>query len=162
MSATQETFRGEALGEAIRTGDRAVIEASLSPDVVLHSPILSTPFEGRDAVTELLAVVSDVLEGLRYEHKMSDGDADVLVAASRVRGVDLESVALYRYDDAGLVREITIFFRPFRATAAFSAVASSPLATSRPRAGLLRAAAPSLRAMAAMVDALSRRTLRLG
>lgn len=136
------------------------MEAALSPDVVLHSPVLSTPFVGREAVSNLLIVVSETLEDLHDRHKMSDGEADVLIVSSRVRGVDLETVALSRYDDAGLVREITIFFRPLRAAMAFVAAASPLLATSRGRARLLRATSPSLRAMAAMVDAVTRRTLR--
>ena len=51
MSATESPeLRSVALRDAMRSrADAAAIAPLLAPDVVLNSPILSTPFEGRDA-----------------------------------------------------------------------------------------------------------------
>jgi hypothetical protein len=63
-----------------------------------------------------------------------------------VNGEPLEGVDLVRYDDAGLVKEVTVFMRPLRGIAAFADATGPKLADSAGKRVLLRVAAapPSL------------------
>ena len=154
-------FRSAPMREAMEAHDNAAVENLLAEDVVLHSPMLSAPFEGRPAVAPLLAVVRDGIEDFRITHQLSDGTDEILVFGGRIRGEELEASILLRFDDNGLVRDFTAFFRPLRALAEFAAVAGAPLAKSRPRGAFLRAMSPLLGLMAAQTDWISRRNLRM-
>ena len=163
MSATESPeLRSVALRDAMRSrADATAIAPLLAPDVVLHSPILETPFEGRDVVANLLSVVNDVVDDMRYTHQMTDGQAEALMFRDRIRGEDLQGTLLVEFDDDGLIRTIDVFFRPLRAMAAFMSVASAPLALSPGRGRALRALSSVLPAVAAGVDGVARRNLRL-
>src|SRR5256885_12575182 len=145
----------------VRRDDAAALAGILAPDVVLHSPILATPFEGRDAVADLLSVVNDAVEGMQYTNEMTDGRADALMFRDRVGGEDLQGTLLIAFDDDGLVRSIDVFFRPLRAIAAFMSATGPRLAKSPARARLVRLLSPVFPATVAGVDASARRNLRL-
>jgi hypothetical protein len=163
MSAVQTPeLRSVGLRDAMRSGaDAAAIAPLLAPDVVLHSPILASPFEGREVVASLLSVVNGIVDDMRYTHQMTDGSAEVLVFRDRIRGEELHGVLVIELDDAGLIRTIDVFFRPFRAMARFMSVASQPLALTPGRGRALRVLSAPLPALARGVDATSRRNLRL-
>ena len=85
--------------------------AVLRPDVVFRSPAVYKPYQGREAALGVLRLVVEVFEDFRYTGQLRAGDEEVLVLGpgrrSRARGVDL-----VRYDDAGLVSELTVMVRP--------------------------------------------------
>ena len=112
----------EAMGEAV------------TPDVVLNSPILSKPFQGRAAVIELLEVVVDTLEDLRYTADLDDGDTRIIVFRSRIAGkVEAESIDILRLAEDGRIREFTIMFRPLVATTTLAAELGKRLGRRRAR-----------------------------
>jgi hypothetical protein len=71
------------------------------------------PYEGRDAVMRVLEHVIDVLEAFRYTEELTGTGSLVLVFKARSGDRDVEGVDLLHLDDAGLVRELTVFIRPF-------------------------------------------------
>jgi hypothetical protein len=154
-------MRSAAFRQAWEAHDSTAMEAALAPDVVLHSPILSAPFEGRDAVSELMAVVQEVVEDSRYTHHFTDGDADVLIARGRIGKQELQDVVLLQFGEDGLIRDITVFFRPMAALAAFASAAGPRLAKTPARARLLRAGSSVLPAVVAMTDSVALRNVRL-
>jgi hypothetical protein len=155
-------LRSDGLQKAmLGRADAAAIAPLLAEDVVLHSPILAAPFEGREVVANLLSVVNGIVDDMRYTHRMTDGSAEVLVALERIRGVELQSTLVIEFDDHGLARAIDVFFRPFHAMATFMAVASAQLALTPGRGRLLRALSAPLPTLARSVDAAARRNLRL-
>jgi hypothetical protein len=103
---------------AFEARDHAAVVDALAPDVVLRSPIFDVPFEGRERAAELFAVLLEVLEDLHYEAEIP-GDPHVINLRTSVKGKPLEIVDLLRFDEAGKVREITVFMRPFPGIAAF-------------------------------------------
>jgi hypothetical protein len=162
MAATGEELRSSELRDAMLRGDDpAALSPILAPSVVLHSPILSTPFEGRDAVAHLLSTVNGVVEDIRYTHQMTDGAKEALMFDSRIRGQELQATLLIEFDDEGLISDIDVFFRPLRAIAAFASAVGPLLAKSPGGARLMRVLSPMLPAMAASADFTSRRTIRL-
>ncbi len=154
-------MRSAAFRHAWEAQDSAAMEAALTPNVVLHSPILSTPFEGRDAVSELMAVVQEVVQDSHYTHQLADDEADVLIARGRIGTQELQNVVLLQFGQDGLIRDITVFFRPMAASAAFASAAGPRLAKSPARARLLRAGSPLLPAVVAVTDRVALRNVRL-
>jgi ketosteroid isomerase-like protein len=107
--------------------DLDALAAILCDDVVLHSPVLHRPTEGRLAVGVLLSHVVEVLEPLRYTGAYDDGaDGVVLRFAARVtaddgRELDVEGVDVFALDADGRVRELTVLLRPLSAVQAVGA-----------------------------------------
>jgi hypothetical protein len=152
------------LRAAMEARDESAVKAALAPDVILHSPILDTPFRGRDEVGDLLGVVLQVIGPLTYLADVP-GDPHVLFFRTDVDGVELEGVDVLRFDQQGLVREITVLLRPFPGVAAFLKATGPKLARRRKgavQAAATRAATPPLSALMRLATAVTPRLLGLG
>jgi SnoaL-like protein len=126
--------------------DPAAVRAAFAPDVVLHSPIITTPFRGQDEVGDLFEVILEVLGPITYlsEHP---GDPHVLNFRTDINGVEVEGVDILHLDGNGLVKEITVLLRPFPGVAAFLKATGPKLARKRggaAKAGLISVATPPL------------------
>ena len=142
---------------AFEARDHAAVVEALSPDVVLWSPIFEVPFTGIDEVSDLFAVLLDALWPLTYLDEIP-GDPHVLHFTGEIRGQQLEGLDLLRFDEQGRIKEITVFFRPFPAVAAFLSDTGPKLAEKR---GGSRSAA-FLKVAGAPLSALMRTTAATG
>lgn len=145
------------LRAAMEAGDRDAVAASLAPDVVLWSPIFDKPFTGIDEARDLFGVLIDVLTPVEYLDEIP-GDPYILHFRAEIDGTELEGIDLLRFDDQGLVKEITVLFRPFKGVAAFMSATGPKLG--RVRGGSGRAAL--LRVATAPLTFLMRRTAASG
>jgi hypothetical protein len=157
-SAAPTPFRS-----AMEARDEAAVRATLAPDVILHSPVLDTPFRGREEVGDLLGVVLGVLGPLT---NLADcpGDPHILFFRTDVDGVELEGVDVLHFDDEGLIREITVLLRPFPGVAAFLRATGPKLARRRKgavQAAATRAATPPLSGLMRLAAAVTPRLLGL-
>src|SRR5437588_7970142 len=114
--------------------DREAIDAALTDDVTLRSPIISTPFEGRAEVMHVLGVVRDCFDELRLVDELNAGDTVVLGFHARIGRQQLRGVDVLRLDDRGRVRELSIHVRPLAGLTQLSAAIAGSL--SRPRGRL--------------------------
>lgn len=105
-----------------RTAFRRAIEAQsldalmsvFREDAVLHSPITFQPFEGKAAVRRLLAIILEVFQEFRYTDELdtADGMTKILVFRTKVKNRDIEGIDMIRFDEAGMVRDLTVMVRP--------------------------------------------------
>ena len=88
--------------------------ACFREDAVLHSPITFQPFEGRPAIRRLLGIILEVFQDFRYTDELDDeqGRTRVLVFRARVGKREVEGIDLLRFDDAGMVSDLTVMVRP--------------------------------------------------
>jgi hypothetical protein len=103
---------------AVEARDLQAAVAALAPDVVLHSPVVFKPFEGRDAVGAVLRAVFEVFEDFRYTDELEGPDVHGLVFRTRVGDRDAEGIDLLRHDDQGLISDFTVMIRPLSAALA--------------------------------------------
>jgi hypothetical protein len=137
--------------------DPVAVRAAFAPDVKLSSPILDVPFRGREEVGDLFDVVMSVLGPIEYLAEIP-GDPHVLFFSTDIGGVGLQGVDILRLDESGLVREITVFLRPFPGVAAFLRATGAKLARRRKgpaQAALAAAATPPLSGMMKLSAAVS-------
>jgi hypothetical protein len=87
---------------------------------VFRSPIVFKPYEGREAVAKILEAVVQVFEDFRYVERFDRGDAAALIFEARVGERDLDGLDLLSFDEAGLVRELTVMVRPLSAATALA------------------------------------------
>jgi ketosteroid isomerase-like protein len=120
--------------EALFARDFAAMGEAVTPDVVLNSPILTTPFQGREAVIELFVAVLDTLEDIQYTADLTNGDTRIMVFRSRIAGkVEAESIDIMRLAEDGRIREFTIMFRPLVATTTLASELGKRLGARRAR-----------------------------
>jgi hypothetical protein len=103
--------------------------AAFAVDAVLHSPITFQPFEGREAIGQLLGILLEVFEDFRYTDELRAPDGTTaLIFRARVGDRELEGLDLVRFDDSGLIRDFTVMVRPRSAIEALLREVGSRLA----------------------------------
>ena len=108
---------------AVEAQDLDAALATLSPDVVFHSPAVFHEYRGLDTVGALLRIVADTFEDFRYTDTLSgDGDAPVhaLIFRARVGERELEGMDLVRVGPDGLIADFTVMVRPLSGLAALA------------------------------------------
>jgi limonene-1,2-epoxide hydrolase len=99
---------------AVEARDLDAAAAVLAEDVIFRSPIVHTPYRGRDAVRALLEGVLQVFEELRYERVIGARDAadHALVFRARIGERELEGCDFLHENDGGLIDEFVVMVRP--------------------------------------------------
>lgn len=118
------TFRAAVEGRDI---DAAV--ALLTEDVEFRSPVVHSPYHGRDAVAPILRAVVTVFEDFRYVAEVHDGDDHVLVFRAHVGDRELEGVDLLHHDASGAIDRLTVMIRPLSALQAVAGAMRERLAS---------------------------------
>lgn len=115
MTAAPHPFR-----LAVEARDVGAAVAALAPDVVMRTPVISRPFEGRGEVGELLRVLlTEEIEAIECLDEIRSGDRVALRFHVRVRGRDIEVVDFLRLDENDRVREYIVLARPLAGAAAY-------------------------------------------
>jgi hypothetical protein len=119
----------DAFRAAAEAGDHAAMVAALAPDAVLNSPVSFKPFEGREAVSRLFGILLETFEDFRYTDEFSADGKSALVFRARVGDRELEGLDLFRFNEDGLVAELTVMARPLSAVIALAEAVGPKLAT---------------------------------
>jgi hypothetical protein len=116
---------------AWETRDLDAWEKALSPSVVMHSPVLSEPFVGRDVALDLFRVLFECFEDFRFTDELGAADVRAFFWRAGFRGQTIEGADLVRLDAEGNVSEITVLIRPLVNIAVFATAIGGPLAARR-------------------------------
>ena len=117
------TFR-----DAVEGGDVEAAIALLADDVEFHSPVVHSPYRGRDAVAPILRAVVTVFEDFRYVHEIDGGADRLLVFRAHVGDRELEGVDLLHHDASGAIDRLTVMIRPLSALQAVAGAMRERLA----------------------------------
>jgi hypothetical protein len=117
------TFRA-----AIEARDHAAMVAAFAPDAVLRSPVSFKPFEGREAISQLLAILLETFEDFHYMDEFEAEGKAALVFRARVGDRELEGLDLFRFDAEGSIAELTVMVRPLSAVIALAEAVGPKLA----------------------------------
>ena len=105
-------MRSDAFRAAVEAKDLDAAKGILAEDVVFRSPVVFRPYEGREALMVVLGAVVQVFEDFRYTGQAEGEDLEVLEFAARVGDREVQGVDILRFDEGGLVRELTVMVRP--------------------------------------------------
>ena len=103
---------------------------SLREDVVFRSPVVFTPYQGREALRQILEAVMAVFEDFRYVREIGADDArdHALVFEARVGDKQLEGCDFIQLDDDGAINELTVMVRPLSGMLALAEAMKAQLA----------------------------------
>ena len=113
---------------AVEAGDHAGMVAAFAPDALLRSPVSFKPFEGREAISQLLAILLETFEDFRYTDEFEADGKAALVFRARVGDRELEGLDLIRFDEDGQIAELTVMVRPLSAVIALAEAVGPKLA----------------------------------
>ena len=117
----RSAFR-KAVEKAVETGRLDNMVDVFAEDAVLHSPVQFKPFEGRAAIAHLQGILVEVFEDFRYTDQLESEDgALALVFRARIGDRDVEGLDLLRFNEDGLVQDVTVMVRPLSAVQALLA-----------------------------------------
>lgn len=124
--------QADAFRKAVEAVDLDAMMAQFAEKAVLHSPVVFAPFEGRDTIRQLLGILFQVFQDFEYtdELEAQDGTA-ALVFRARVGDRDLQGLDLIRFDEVGLIRDLTVMVRPRSAIEALVGEVGPRLAAAR-------------------------------
>lgn len=95
---------------ALLTGDRAALDALLSPDAVFHSPVRS--YRDRGDVVHLLGLLATIMPGAEVLRSLTgDGRRVSVIRGEQPEGA-LDGMVEERRDADGRVCEVTLMLRP--------------------------------------------------
>jgi hypothetical protein len=115
MSSLSDPFR-----DAVEARDHPAMVGTLAPDVQFNSPVAFRPFEGRDAVGQVLGAVMETFEDFRYTDELEGATAHALVFQARVGDKEIQGIDLLRFDGDGQIRDFTVLVRPLSAMIALA------------------------------------------
>jgi len=99
---------------AVEAGDIEAAVALLAPDIVFNSPIVFSPYHGREPVSVVLRAAFEVLEGLRYEREIGAPDArdHALMFRAHVGDREVQGCDFIHTGEDGRITEFTVMVRP--------------------------------------------------
>ena len=104
--------------DAMHRGDAAGVSAHMSQDVVLRSPILADPIQGKTAVNQVLDALLRVVDSFVVTDIVAAETHAAVFATITAGDVTVEGADDMHVDPDGLVTSMTIQWRPLAAIVA--------------------------------------------
>lgn len=111
---------GSRFRHAIDTNEFDTIEALLADDVVLHSPVLNRPFEGKRLVFPLLKAIRRQFDTAQVTDEFAGPDALALIWRATLGNRSAQGTTILRFDEDGVIADVTTFLRPLSAALALA------------------------------------------
>lgn len=97
------------------------VPALMAEDVQFRPPTYWATWNGRDAVSAVLAHVNEVFTDFSYRRVMGSGNDWALEFQCKVDGLDCVGVDLITLNDDGLMQEFEVVMRPYKTIGALRA-----------------------------------------
>ena len=130
-------MKSDRFRAAAESKDFSAIDDLFTEDVVFRSPVVFTPYEGREAIALLLGAVAQVFQDFRYTDQLeAPGGLHALIFRAGIDGREIEGLDLLRLDEEGLIADFTVMLRPISGLLPFAQamgekVQAAGLATTR-------------------------------
>jgi hypothetical protein len=98
-----------------------VMFSHMADDIVLKTPLAAEPVRGKAAIRPVVEALFTVVDGFDFQEIMQ-GPRHVASFFKATSGpIELDGVDYWRLNEAGLIKEMTVLWRPLPAIAAVKA-----------------------------------------
>ena len=104
-----------AFTEAMQRKDLEGMLAHMADDIVLKTPLAAAPFRGKAAISPVVAALLAVVDKFEFHEVMQGPQHVSAFLGVTVGSTELDGVDYWRLDEAGLIREMTVLWRPLPA-----------------------------------------------
>lgn len=113
---------------ALERWDTTAIVDALADDVVIHVAVHDQPMRGRQIADFLFGVLAEELGAVTVTDEIVEGDKAVILFETSIGERTAQGLNVVRLDDAGVIRELTVFFRPLAALTQIAEVVGGRMA----------------------------------
>ena len=133
--------------------------AALATEVVVHSPLIGSPFSGREAVAELYGVLFELFGAIEFLEHLVGGDTHAFLWRGAIGDRTVEGADFVHTNAAGEVDEIRVLMRPLTSLGTFTRAVGPALARreGRARGALVVLTTRPVRGLFAAIDAVATR-----
>jgi SnoaL-like domain len=111
----------DAFTAAMARKNLDVMLTHMADDIVLKTPLAGEPFRGKAAVRPVVEALFTVVDSFDFQEIMQ-GPRHVASFFKVMSGsIELDGVDYWRLNEAGLIKEMTVLWRPLPAIAAVQA-----------------------------------------
>jgi hypothetical protein len=103
---------------AIQRKELELMLQHMRDDVVLHTPLAAEPVSGKAAIREVVSPLLDVVDAFDFREIMQGPEHVSSFFNVTVGTIQLDGMDYWLLDGAGLIKEMTVFWRPLPATIA--------------------------------------------
>jgi len=107
-----------AFTEAMQRKDLEAMLTHMTDDVVLKTPLVAEPFRGKAALRPVVEALLGVVDAFEFHEVMQGPQHVSSFFRVTVGSVELDGMDYWRLNDAGLIQEMTVLWRPLPAVAA--------------------------------------------
>ena len=100
---------------ALERWDTTAIADALADDVLIHVAVHDQPMRGKEIAGFLFGVLAEELGAVTVTDEILEGDTAVVLFETSIGEHTAQGLNVVRLDDAGVIRELTVFFRPLAA-----------------------------------------------
>lgn len=114
-----------AFTEAMQRKDMEGMLSHMSDDIVLNTPLAAEPFTGKDAIRPVVSGLLGVVDAFDFREILTGPHHVSAFFGITVGPHQLDGVDYWRLDDAGMIAEMTVLWRPLPAANAVAEMLAS-------------------------------------
>ncbi len=122
------TARRLAYSGALERWDKEAILETLADDVVIHVAVHDAPMRGKDVAEFLFGVLGEELGDATVTDEIVADDRAVVLFETSIGDRAAQGLNVVRLDESGVIRELTVFFRPLAALTLIAEVVGARMA----------------------------------
>jgi len=103
---------------AMQRKDLEAMLSHMAGDVILNTPLMAEPVRGKDAIREVVGPLLALVDTFDFREIMQGPEHVSSFFKVTVGTIELDGVDYWLLDDAGLIREMTVLWRPLPAAIA--------------------------------------------
>jgi|SRR5271156_3985771 len=100
---------------AMMDKDLEAMLTHMTDDIVLHTPLAAEPVKGKAAVRQVVGALLGVVDSFDFLEIMQGPQHISSFFVLRVGALELDGMDYWRLNEAGLIREMTVLWRPLPA-----------------------------------------------
>jgi len=104
-----------AFVEAMRRKDLAAMLTHMADDVILKTPLHVDPFRGKTAIGPVVEALLKVVDRFDFRERMQGPEHVSQYFGVTVGSQELDGMDYWRLDEAGLIQDMTVLWRPLPA-----------------------------------------------
>ena len=104
-----------AFTEAMRRKELEAMLAHMADDIILKTPLAAEPFEGKAAIRPVVIALLAVVDRFEFREIMQGPQHVSAFFGITVGPDELDGVDFWRLNEAGLIQEMTVLWRPLPA-----------------------------------------------
>jgi hypothetical protein len=102
----------QAFTAAMQRKDLEAMLSHMAEDIVLNTPLFAEPVKGKPAIRQVVGALLGVVDAFDFREIMQGPEHVSSFFKVTVGAIELDGMDYWRLDEAGLIAEMTVLWRP--------------------------------------------------